>query len=308
MGVRILAGDRRARFPESASILVEDSGVRILVDAGSPEAAALASEVDAVVYTHHHPDHIRASHIVDAARHFSPAGEAAYPSMLALARRFAPGVWREWLSMAQTLIGMLSVPSDAYYEPGEDLCIRGLCLKTAPAPGHLLTHTLVELPGRILHIGDIDLTGFGPWYGNPESDPLQFLADIELAASWDARAYTTSHRVEVIPRAEAIPLISRFASRLADHFEAVLNAYKARGEPARPADLAGKGVIYPRIPPHGRRVYLWFESMMVQKLTSALAAHGCLRRTRHGYEVLHQGSCRLVERIHERAEGLLAYL
>jgi len=276
------------------------------VDAGSPEAVAVAGGVDAVVYTHHHPDHIRGSHLVGAPE-YSPEGESAYRSLRDLARRFAPGAWREWLSTAATLIGALRVPSGGYYRPGEDVCVRGICLKTAPAPGHLATHTLVELPGRILHLADIDLTSFGPWYGNPESDPLQFLADIELAASWDARLYTTSHRPDTLARPEALRELARYALRLVGQAEAVYRAYESVGGPAAPGELVGRGLVYPRIPRRGRRLYLYFEEVMVSKISGLLAGLNCLRRTRRGYEARGSG-CWALDKLRERARGVEAYL
>jgi glyoxylase-like metal-dependent hydrolase (beta-lactamase superfamily II) len=306
--VKVLTGPRGGRFPEAVSILVESPSTRLLIDAGSSQAVEAAGRVDAVLYTHHHPDHIRVAHAVRAARQYSPAGEAAYRGMRDLARRFAPPIWRLWLEMAQTFIGALTVPRGDYFEPGEDVCIRDLCIKTAPAPGHLATHTLIEAPGGILHIADLDLTPFGPWYGNPESDPLRFLADAELAASWGARAYATSHLGRILPRHEAIPALARFVARLADHLEAVLQAYARLGRPGRPADIAGGGVIYPRIPERGSLVYVWFEEAMIEKATSLLSASGCLRATSLGFEPKRSGYCRVVERIRERATGLLSYL
>ncbi|MEB2836884.1 MAG: MBL fold metallo-hydrolase [Desulfurococcales archaeon] len=299
--LRLLAGPRRGRFPESTCPLVEYRGSRILVDTGCLPGLG-PMEVDAVVYTHHHPDHIRGSHLLAGAPvEYSPLGEAPYRSLRRLAWRFAPQIWREWLSMALEAIGALRVPGDRYYEPGEDVCFRGLCLKTAPAPGHLATHTLVELPGGILHLADIDLTGFGPWYGNPESDPLAFLADIELAATWGARAYTTSHRPGVLEAPEAQGLLARYTRRLAEQLGAVLEAYRRSG-PTAPGALVGRGIIYRRIPSDYPRIYEYFEYNMILKASNALAGMGCLRRTPRGYEA--RGHCGAIEEIAVLAEAI----
>jgi glyoxylase-like metal-dependent hydrolase (beta-lactamase superfamily II) len=300
--VRILYGPRRGRFPESTCPLVEYRGSRILIDTGCLEPPTRV-EVDAVIYTHHHPDHIRGSHLLpDRVVEYSPAGEAAYRSLADLARRFTPPIWREWMGMAQTYIGALKVPKGEYYEPGEDVCFRGVCLKTQPAPGHMASHTIIELPGRILHIGDIDLTSFGPWYGNPESDPLAFLADIEVAYTWDARAYTTSHKPEVIEAGEARVLLKAYSLKLLDQ---VANTYRAHASlemPSKPKDLVGRGVIYRRIPSSYSTIFRYFEYNMILKLTHVLAGEGCLKRTPEGYVAA--GSCSFLERLRDRIESI----
>jgi len=261
--VRLIYGPRGGKFPESTCPLLEYRGSRILIDTGCLQAP-VGIDVDAVVYTHHHPDHIRGSHLLGGdVVEYSPAGEEAFRSLADLARRFAPPLWREWMEMAQSYIGALRVPRGNYYKPGEDVCFRDVCLKTQPAPGHMATHTLIELPGRILHLSDIDLAGFGPWYGNPESDPLAFLADIELALAWDARAYTTSHKPGVIAGSRAAELLRAYALKLLSQAEGVYRAYTTSQSPLKPQQLVGRGIIYRRIPTPYERIYRYFEYNMI---------------------------------------------
>jgi glyoxylase-like metal-dependent hydrolase (beta-lactamase superfamily II) len=298
--VRLLYGPRRGRFPESTCPLVEYRGSRILIDTGCLGPSTLI-DVDAVIYTHHHPDHIRGSHLLhDEVVEYSPIGESAYRSLRDLARRFAPPIWREWTGMAQTYIGALRVPGGEYYEPYEDVCFRGICLKTQPAPGHINTHTIIELPGSILHIGDIDLTSFGPWYGNPESDPLAFLADIELASAWNARAYTTSHKPEVIEAEEAQRLLKAYSLRLLDHITSTYKAYASLGRPSKPEELVGRGVIYRRIPGNYSTIFKYFEYNMILKITHILVGAGCLKRIPEGYTATEY--CPFLEKLRDRIE------
>ena len=279
--VLLVEGPNGGKFPFSNCLLVEGDGVRVLVDTGCypnlPEGF-----FDAVVYTHFHPDHIRGFEAVAgrAGRVFAPRGEEPYRSLKDLAVRFAPGIVGDWLAMAE-VIGLSGVPrADEYYEPGEDLCVKSLCMRTYPARGHLLTHTLIEVDGH-LHLVDIDLTGFGPWYANPEASPSLFLDDIEMAAGLEARNYTTAHKQGVLARGEAASMLARYAERLIGHAEAV---YKLLGEePKTPQDLTGSGAIYRRYIPGFERVMSYFEAMMIEKVLPLLSLWGCARRARRGW-------------------------
>lgn len=279
-----MPGPAGGRFPFSNCILVEGPRLRILVDTGCHPWEHGFGEADVVVYTHFHPDHIRANHMVRAKRILAPRGEEPYTSLELLGVRFAGEEYRAWVEMARGLMELESPPRvDEYFEPGEDLCFRGTCLKTIPARGHLLTHTLVELPGRALYTVDIDLTGFGPWYGNPEASPALFLSDILMSSRLAARSYYTAHKETAFDRHGFINGLARFASRLVEQAEAVHKALKASGKPLRPRDLAGRGIIYRRYLGGLETIMEYFEYMMVEKLLGLLHTWGCVRQERAGF-------------------------
>ncbi len=281
MKVSLVEGPGNAKFPFSNCLLVETHGVRILVDTGcSPNLPP--GEFKAIVYTHFHPDHIRgfSDAYAKAEKVLAPIGEGSYKTLKDLARRFAPGLEDKWLEMASS-IELHGVPRvDEYYEPGEDLCVAGVCIKTIAARGHLLTHTLIEVSDTI-YLVDIDLTGFGPWYANPEASPALFLADIEMAASLEARSYATAHKIGVFDRVQAVEMLARYAARLIEHAEAV---YKLLGpKPSKPVELAGRRAIYRRFVPGFEEIMRYFEANMIEKLLPMLSLWGCSRQTREGW-------------------------
>ena len=279
---RLLVGPRRGRFPFSNCLLVEEGGVRVLVDSGCGEEilTSIKGSIDYIVYTHHHPDHISGYHIVEGIPCYSPQGEEPYKTIEDLGRRFASTSYRDWIAMATSLIGLVKVPRCTYYTPGEDLCIRGICLKTISAPGHLHTHTLIEVEGH-LHITDIDLTSFGPWYANPESDPLTFLSDIVMVYNASFKSLTTAHKDRVYGPGEARESLKAYALKLLGTLEGL---YKSLGdEPLGPEDLAGRGLIYRRYLPGFEAIMRYFETSMIRKLLSILDFIGCSNRTRRGY-------------------------
>jgi len=271
--VKLLVGPGGGRFPWSNCLLVESGRARILVDTGCCEALRSLGAVDFVVYTHFHPDHFRCIELAPGQpRILAPIHEEPYSGagLRELALRFAPGAWREWVRMAINLMGVKGAPKvDEYYKPGETLRLAGVDLETLHAPGHMASHTLLVLPDGTLYLSDIDLTSFGPWYGNPESDPVQFLADIDMARrvleeGWASRV-ATSHVERVMSGGDAIEALKSYEDRLWMQARRVLDALRRAG-PAWPWQLAGRRLIYPSYTQGYEGLLKYFEGVMIAKL------------------------------------------
>ncbi len=302
---RLIVGPNGGKFPFSNCLLIEEGPTAVLVDAGCSHdnIARLRDRVTHVVFTHHHPDHISGYNLLQGKPTYSPAQEEPYRSLEDLGKRYATTHYREWIHMATTLMGVKTVPvASEYYKPGEDVCIRGICLKTIPAPGHLLSHTLVEPSPGWLHITDIDLTGFGPWYANPEASPLQFLADIEKAYHYGAKCYTTSHKPDRYCGDEARDRLRRYALRIVESLEAVYNALPESGY-ADEWSLTGRGLLYRRYLPGVEDIMRYFEAALIRKLLPILHTLGCAEPGLDGYR--RRGGCSGIDWLRE---GLLSRL
>ena len=278
---RLIEGPVGGRFPFSNCLLIEESGTRVLVDAGCgrENLEHLRDRVDAVLFTHHHPDHISGYWIIGEGKPvFSPAGEEPYRSLEDLGKRFAGHKYRDWIEMARALMDLRLVPAGEYYEPGEDFCFRGLCVKTVPAPGHLLTHTLLDLGGGWIHLTDIDLTGFGPWYANPESSPQGFLDDILMVPSLDPVQATTSHKPDLFTGQDLMARLARYAMRIPDVMEAIYSVLLELGQ-SDAQGLAGRGIVYRRYIGGVEEAMRYFETMMISKLLPWMADIGCVARS-----------------------------
>jgi glyoxylase-like metal-dependent hydrolase (beta-lactamase superfamily II) len=112
-------------------------------------------------------------------------------------------------------------------------------------PGHTSGHTvlLVE-PEGIAFIGDIDLSSFGPYYGDATSSLAAFRHTLEKIADLPARVWVTSHHKGVITeRAEFLKLLQAFREKIDRREHAILDALAER--PRSLEDLAAHRFLYP---------------------------------------------------------------
>lgn len=286
--VKLLVGGDRGRFPYSNCLLVEGARARVLVDAGcGHEVLASLSGVDAVVYTHVHPDHIWGHGLLPGGVPvLVPEADYGYRSLESLALRYAPEAAGEWLDYVDTVFSLREPPAaTGYYSAWEEVRIGDVSIQTIPARGHTRGHNLLLVDGH-LHLSDVDLTGFGPWYGHPESSLHAFAADIALAEELaaEARSVSTSHREKVFTPQEALEELARYKASLCRQLASVANA--ASQGPARPRGLAGRGVIYRRYVPGMEAIMRYFEEAMIEEALTLLQALGAARRTREGFQAM----------------------
>nr|WP_219905284.1 MBL fold metallo-hydrolase [Actinopolyspora mortivallis] len=94
-------------------------------------------------------------------------------------------------------------PDATAFTDGAVFDLGGRTVTVVHLPGHTAGHSgfLIE-PDGFLFVGDIDLTSFGPYYGDVGSSLTDFEASIERCREIDARWYGTSHQKGVIEGAE----------------------------------------------------------------------------------------------------------
>ena len=286
MRVELVVGGRGGRFPASNCLLVKGARAWVLVDAGCgrERLAPLRGRVDAVVYTHVHPDHVSGHPVLAGVPSYVPEADAAYETLGELARRYAPEAAGAWLSYVRRVFGLTGLPeARGTYGPWGEVRVGDVSLVMVPARGHTRGHHMV-LAGGHAHLSDVDLTGFGPWYGHPESSIEAFQADIEAAAGLGAESYTTSHRERAFTPGELGVELERYRAALDRQARAVLEAARKAGRPVQPRELVGRGLIYRRYLPGMEEVMAYFEGVMIEKLLDHLACRGALRKTGRGYE------------------------
>jgi glyoxylase-like metal-dependent hydrolase (beta-lactamase superfamily II) len=176
----------------------------VLIDAGLSKKTLTAIDrekrIDTVVFSHSHPDHILRWHLLRD-RHILMPQETpdSVFDLNFLGTRFmgTPEKGAHWVKLIGEGLGLrpLREPDQRFCD-GDVLEIDGFELQAIHAPGHLGDHyVFFEKRNGILLTSDIDFSGFGPFYGQPECDITLFKQSIEKVMSLPYRLVCSSHKM-----------------------------------------------------------------------------------------------------------------
>ncbi|MHA6626424.1 MBL fold metallo-hydrolase [Pseudonocardia sichuanensis] len=216
-GVTVLAGARRGAYPYGNSLLVRGAAETVVVDP-SLSLVAAAPPADAVVVSHAHEDHVAGLVRYEVPVHVHEADLPAVRShelMLAgygLPPHVADGVDES----LRNEFHLQDRPDATGLTDGTTFDLGGRTVTVVHLPGHTAGHSglLIE-PDGFLFVADIDLSSFGPYYGDVGSSLADFEASMRRCREIEARWYGTFHQKGVIEGA------TEFRRRL-DDFLAVV--------------------------------------------------------------------------------------
>jgi glyoxylase-like metal-dependent hydrolase (beta-lactamase superfamily II) len=130
---------------------------------------------------------------------------------------------------------------------------RGVRIRAHHMPGHTAGHCVLVVESEgLAFIGDIDLSSFGPYYGDATSSLAQFRRTLAAVADIEARVWVTSHHKGVLTdRATFLSELRRFASRIEERSDK-LCAMLSNG-PRTLEELVQQRLMYP---PHADAPYV----------------------------------------------------
>jgi glyoxylase-like metal-dependent hydrolase (beta-lactamase superfamily II) len=137
-------------------------------------------------------------------------------------------------------------PDAQAYRNGQTWYLGGVTVRAIHMPGHTRGHTvlLVE-PEGVAFIGDIDLSGFGPYYGDGCSDLVEFIDTLARMRDLPAKVWITSHHKGAITDpAEQQSLLAKFAGRIREREQAIRGTLAEK--PHTLDELVAKRFVYPQ--------------------------------------------------------------
>ncbi len=246
--VTVLGGARGGKYPHGSSGLVEGREETLLIDpslAVLPRAASLP-RIDRVLNSHCHEDHVAGNFLFPRAMWHLHALDL--PGILSLDGLMAIYGYPEPVRVAFRKIVVeefhFTPRADALaFEDGDVFDLGGVRLRVIHAPGHTRGHSFFHLePDDVLYLGDVDLSSFGPYYGDAWSDLEDFERTLRLARGLEARWYATFHHVGVLEgRAAFLEKLDRFAAVIRSREERLL-VYLA--EPRSLDEIARHRFVY----------------------------------------------------------------
>jgi len=227
--VTVLAGERGGKYPDGNSLLVTGGEETVIID---PSLTVVARRdrlppVDRVLVGHCHEDHVAGNHLFpDAPVLVHELDLPGLRSVDDLIARYGLGDPALEASFRETVLEEFHYtprPAAVPIRHGDVLDLGGgVRITVVHAPGHTSGHCafLVE-PDGVLALGDIDLSSFGPYYGDAVSSVDEFERTLVEVRAMPARWYATFHHIGVIDGREA------FVERL-DRYAAVIGTREER--------------------------------------------------------------------------------
>jgi len=248
----VYLGEKSGKYPDGNQVVVR--GADTLAAFDTPLVAnRLGIELlaaDLVVLGHVHEDHMAGLHRLPGAEvHVHERDVEAARSWEGLSRHYgySQPVLEEMHAMIKRDFHYAPRPDAKAYRDGAVWDLGGgVTVRAFHTPGHTAGHcVLLVEPGGVAFIGDIELSSFGPYYGDATSNLVDFRRTLEAVKEIPAQAWVTSHHKGVITdRTTFLSLLQAFASRL-DAREEAIAAYLAQ-TPSTLAELVAHRFLYPR--------------------------------------------------------------
>jgi glyoxylase-like metal-dependent hydrolase (beta-lactamase superfamily II) len=158
---------------------------------------------------------------------------------------YAPGVTEAMRRHVQADFHFVPRPDAQGYGDGQIWELGGVTVRAIHMPGHTGGHSVLFVePDGVAFIGDIDLSGFGPYYGDACSDLAQFVDSLERMGGLDAKVWITSHhKGAVTNREDMLGLLARYRHRVTEREQAIMRALD--GEGMSLPELVARRFLYP---------------------------------------------------------------
>lgn len=281
--VYLVPGRNRGQFPFCNSLYIKDE-TRVLIDAGAGQEILQEVKeegVDLLVFTHFHRDHVsfapifsgtpKAAHFLDAPPLESLNAFFEYTGLNQNSNFMKENKWLFKVLRPEPVQWLL--------KNGEVIDCGRTHLKLMHTPGHTPGHSSFLINDKLFFAADIDLTSFGPWYGNVSSSLEDFIHSINLVKSLNPSRILTSHMGMI---EKNIPgRLESYLDIIEGRERAILERLK-KG-PHRLEDLTGKRLIYPNYRNDEARYR--FERIMLYKHLEKLIKTGRATKQEGYYKI-----------------------
>ncbi|MEU3830580.1 MBL fold metallo-hydrolase [Streptomyces sp. NPDC029080] len=214
--VTVLTGPEQGAYPYANSVLVRGTAETLVIDP-SLSLVGTAPPADLVLVSHAHEDHVAglADYEVPVRIHEKDLAALRSTEVMVAGYGLPPDAAERARTMLRDRFHVRDRPDATGFEDGTVFDLGGRTVTVVHLPGHTRGHSgfLIE-PDGFLYVADIDLTSFGPYYGDVGSSLTAFESSMRRCREIDVRWYGTAHQKGVIEGA------GEFRRRL-DEFAAV---------------------------------------------------------------------------------------
>lgn len=232
--VTVLVGDRGGKYPDGNSLLIRGARETALIDPGLGMLSRRHSlpHVDRVLFSHCHEDHIAGSHLFpDVPWHVHRLDRVGFDSIDGMMSiyGFPEPIHSAFREQVLERFHYTPRADVASFEDGDVFDLGKVGVEVHHTPGHTRGHCCLRVEWqergssrRLLHLGDIDLTSFGPYYGDAWSDLASFERSLDRVRSIQAEWYATFHHIGVVERDAFLQRLDRFESKILEREDRLL--------------------------------------------------------------------------------------
>ena len=276
-------GQNHGRYPYSNSLLIKDE-VTALIDAGigkSIEELAKKERIDLIIHTHCHEDHIARDNLFRSKIAIHSLEAPILDKVERLVDLYGSSC-EEMISFIRGFVGYRGLGADYTFEDGYVFDLGDIQLRAVHTPGHSMGHTcFYENERKMLFLGDIDLSSFGPWYGALDSDIDDFISSIKRVKALRPQVVISSHKGVILN-----DIAGRFDIYLAKIYEREDRILGYLDSKKTLDSIVSQAFIYGKFPEVMRSWYLIMERIMVEKHLKRLIGMGKVERSKDRYYVL----------------------
>ena len=286
--ISFIPGANAGAYPNSHSLYVAGD-FKILVDAGADRGRLKelldGPGVDAVWLSHYHEDHIMNLDLFLERELWTSSIEAPAMRDLDYLLELTGSLEEEkefWGEMMKTQFNYKPRPVNRALEDGEVINLGGVTAEVVLTPGHTIGHLCFYFPDQeVLFLGDYDLTAFGPYYGDRDSDIDDVIASVNRLRDIPARVWATSHNHG---------LYTSDPGEAWDHYLKVIDEREEKltdflKEPRTVADIINARIVYQKVR-EPRSFFDFGERVIMLKHVERLMRQGAVVREGDTYRMV----------------------
>jgi glyoxylase-like metal-dependent hydrolase (beta-lactamase superfamily II) len=282
--VFLIIGKNKGTFPYSNSLLIVDEEI-VLIDSGigDEQLEVLKGKVDILINSHYHIDHILGNYLFENL--WIVEEEADVTSSFENYKRFAgilgTSIEESWLSWFHQYFEFHASFPSRTFKSNEVFKFGSTKWQVVHTPGHSTGHCAFYEPERkIMFASDIDLTPFGPWYGNPTANLPDFIDSIKLISDYNINIICSSHsysQKDNIKEAlgDYLNIIFARDKCILEHLETLRSI----------DDLESQDIIYNKSQKR-YEAFAWFEKNMLKKHIDLLIEMGKVEKEGEKYKAI----------------------
>jgi len=244
-------GEKSGKYPDGNQVVVRGRDTRVAFDTPlvANRLGAELAGTDLVILGHMHEDHAAGLHRLPEARVLAHRADIeAVRSWNGLMQHYgyAPEVLAGFRARIERDFHWVARPDAEAYDDAASWDLGGSTVTAFHMPGHTAGHcALLVEPEGVAFIGDIDLSSFGPYYGDATSSLADFRRTLERVKDIPATIWVTSHHKGVITERKVfLELLTAYAAKLERREQAIADYLASR--PSSLDELVAQRFLYPQ--------------------------------------------------------------